>query len=140
MTPERGAGTGPTAFTFSFSDIKGTQDLGIQNILVNDALDGHRACYLAYARDINVLYLVNDVGDGLLPGRSLAASGALGNSQCTVSWAAAAVSTSGNTVSLSLSLAFTAAFRGNRIFYLASRDLNDSNNSGWQVSGTWMVQ
>jgi len=36
------------------------------HILLNDFLDGRHACYLAYARSINVLYLVNDAGDGLL--------------------------------------------------------------------------
>ena len=31
-------------------------------------------------------------------------------------------------------------FAGNRIFYLASRDLTDANNTGWQAVGTWTVQ
>ena len=35
---------------------------------------------------------------------------------------------------------FPATFGGNRVFYVASRDLTDANNSGWQAAGTWTVQ
>jgi hypothetical protein len=103
-------------------------------------LDGRGACYLAYARPYNVLFLMNDAGTALLPGQSMTAAGALSNSQCTVSWAATAVSTSGNNLTVNLSISFSAAFVGNRIFYLASRDLTDANNTGWQAVGTWTVQ
>ena len=37
-------------------------------------------------------------------------------------------------------IAFTAAFNGNRIFYLAARDVNEANNTGWQSMGTWTVE
>ena len=30
---------------------------------MNDGIDGRRACYLAYRRPLNALYLVNDTGD-----------------------------------------------------------------------------
>jgi len=40
----------------------------VVNVPINDALNGNWACYLAYTRVDNVLYLVNDAGDGLLPG------------------------------------------------------------------------
>jgi len=61
MTPAWGSGSiGPTTYTFNFSDTKGFQDLGVENVLVNSALDGRHGCYFAYARPINVLYLVTD--------------------------------------------------------------------------------
>ena len=106
----------------------------------NSSLDGHHACYLAFARPINVLYLVNDNGDALLPGQALSAGGTLGNSQCTVTWGAGAISSGGNNLTLALSMTFSAAFTGNRIFYLAARDSNDSNNTGWQAMGTRAIQ
>ena len=140
MSPSRGSGTNQTAFTFTFSDTKGVSDLGVQNILVNNGLDGRHACYVAYARPINMLYLVNDNGDGLLPGQSLNSAGSLSNSQCAVGWGTAPVTVSGNNVSLNLTMAFSPAFGGNRVFYLASRDSTDANNSGWQAMGTWTVQ
>jgi hypothetical protein len=140
MAPASGNGVGPVPFAFTFSDTKGIQDFGVQNILVNGALDGRGACYLAYARPYNVLFLMNDGGTALLPGQSMAAAGALSNSQCTVSWGAMAVSTSGNNLTVNLSISFSAAFDGNRIFFLASRDLTDANNTGWQAMGTFTVQ
>ena len=47
---------------------------------------------------------------------------------------------SGNTLTLTLNITFGAAFTGNRIFYLAARDVNDANNTGWQATGAWVVQ
>jgi len=140
MNPASGAGFGPTAYNFSFSDTKGFQDLGVANILVNGALDGRHACYLAYARSINVLYLVNDTGDGLLPGQSLNIGGNLSNSQCAVSWGSNAVAANGNTLSLSLNIGFTPGFGPNLVFYLAARDVNEANNTDWQAKATWSVQ
>ena len=133
------SGTAGT-LTFNFSDTKGFQDLGVVNILVNDSLDGRHACYLAYARSINVMYLVNDAGDSLLLGKSLSASGTLSNSQCTVSWGANPTFTGGGNLALTLSMAFNPSFSGNRVFYAAARDVSEANNTGWQAIGTWAVQ
>jgi uncharacterized repeat protein (TIGR01451 family) len=140
MNPAQGSGLTQTTFTFNFTDTLGFQDLGVENILVNNALDGRHACYLAYARPINVLYLVNDAGDALLPGQSLSSGGTVSNSQCTVSWGTAAVVGASNDLSLSLDIAFSPAFGGNRVFYLAARDQYEGNNTGWQSLGTWTVQ
>jgi probable HAF family extracellular repeat protein len=139
-SPASGSGLGPTPYPFMFSDTKGYQDLGVENILINTALDGRHACYLAYARQINTLYLVNDNGDGLLPGKSLSTTGTLNNSQCTVSWGNSAVSASVNNLNLSLAIGISGGFGPNLIFYLAARDMTEANNTGWQAMGTWAVQ
>ncbi|HYW48003.1 MAG TPA: hypothetical protein VE959_34380 [Bryobacteraceae bacterium] len=142
MSPSSGSGFGPAPFTFSFSDTKGFQDFGVLNVLVNNALDGRHACYLAYSRPTNILYLVDDAGDGGGPfagSAVLSGAGSIQNSQCAVSWGAAPVAAGGNGLTLALNIGFTAALGGNRIFYLAARDVNDLNNTGWQAMGTWMV-
>jgi hypothetical protein len=136
MTPAQGQGLGPTPFSFTFRDTRGFEQLGVENILVNSSLDGRQACYLAYSRPLNMLYLVNDNGDALLAGQSLAAAGTLSNSQCAVSWVAGAVSGSGTDLTLNLSLRFFPGFTGNKVVYLAARDVPEVNNSGWQASGT----
>jgi photosystem II stability/assembly factor-like uncharacterized protein len=140
VTPASGTGLGPTAFTFNFSDTNGYQDLGVENILVNTALDGRHACYLAFARPLNVLYLVNDAGDGLLPGKSLGTAGSLQNSQCTVTWGGNPVVASGTGLVLSLNIAFAGGFGPNLIMYAAARDSREGNNTGWQAMGAWMAQ
>jgi hypothetical protein len=145
MSPFRGSGQGPATFTFTFSDTLGYFDLGVMNILINNFIDGRHACYLAYAlgQPGGTLYLVDDAGDagGSFAGSaSILTPGSLKNSQCTVSWGANAQKPSGNDVSLTLNIAFTPTFNGNRVFYLAARDLNGGNNTDWQAMGTWTVQ
>jgi len=143
MSPASGSGFGPTAFTFSFSDTKGFQDLGVVNILMNNYIDGRHACYLAYSQPGNTLYLVDDAGDGGGPfagSAVLNAAGSIQNSQCTVSWGATPVAAGGNGLTLALNIGFSAAFGGNRIFYLAARDVNNLNNTDWQAMGARAVQ
>jgi probable HAF family extracellular repeat protein len=130
VAPGRGSGMTQT-FAFTFSDTKGWQDLGVVDILINNFLDGRNACYIAYSRPYNTLYLVNDAGTALLPG--------LSNSQCSVSMAGAAAGSS-NTLTLTLNITFSSSFDGNRVIYTAARDFLDANTSGWQALGSWTVQ
>jgi subtilisin family serine protease len=138
VSPQRGSGRGPQAFTFQFYDADGYQDLNVLNILVNDWLDGRQACYLAFVRPLNGIYLVNDAGNALLPLLPLGGVGTVQNSQCTVYATGSSVSGSGNNLTLTLNLAFKVGFAGNRVFYVAARDAVE-HNSGWQAMGTWTV-
>jgi len=140
VTPARSSGTGGGTFTFTFTDSNGWQDLGVMNVLINDALNGNGACYLAYSRVYNVLYLVNDAGNGLLPGLTLNGTGTLGNSQCAVTGPGSSVDGSGNTLTLTLNMSFPSSFAGNRVIYMAARSNGDVLNSGWQAVGSRTVQ
>src|SRR6266478_871062 len=64
VSPNGSSGAGQV-FTLTFSDSAGYQDLGVLNVLINNALDGRQACYLAYSQPQNVLYLVNDAGTAI---------------------------------------------------------------------------
>ena len=122
-------------FTFQFSDTVGYADLSVVNVLINTALDGRQACYLAYAKNGNALYLVSDAGDGTYAGTLVMnGTGSLGNSQCTISGAGSSVTGSGNVLTLTLNMTFSAAFSGNRVIYMAARD-SSQNTSGWQTLG-----
>jgi outer membrane protein TolC len=105
-------------------------------ILINDALNGNNACYLAYSRAYNTLYLVNDAGTALLPGLTLNGSGTLSNSQCTITGAGSSANGGGNTLTLALNMTFPSGFAGNRIIYMAARSNGDALNSGWQAAGS----
>ncbi|HYW48285.1 MAG TPA: hypothetical protein VE959_35805 [Bryobacteraceae bacterium] len=139
VSPAHGAGTGQT-LTFTFTDTKGFQNLGVMDILINNFLDGRQACYLAYSQPLAVLYLVNDTGSGLLPGLTLGGAGSVSNSQCTVSGATSSAAGSANTLTLTLSVSFSPAFAGNRVIYMAALDAAGGNNTGWQAMGSWTVQ
>ena len=130
------------AYTFTFTDPNGWQDLTVTDILINGSLDGRHACYLAFAPSgatSGSVFLVDDAGDAggpfsamLLPG-----SGMAQNSQCSVNATGSSVVASGNTLTLTLAIAFSPSFAGNRVFYLAAR--TNSLNSGWQAAGSVTV-
>jgi large repetitive protein len=133
------------AFTFTLTDTNGYGDLAVVDILINSALDGVSACYMAYvptSATTGYLYLVDDQGDGGYAGSPVALPGShdLSNSQCTVGGEGALNMASGNTLSLTLELAFNSAnLSGNQIVYVAARNSN-GGNSGWQAVGTINVQ
>lgn len=130
--------TGATqTYTFQFSDPDGYQDLGVMNVLINRFIDGRQACYIAYVRSTNTVYLVNDAGDAGGPfagGMVLSGSGSIGNSYCTINGAGSSASGSGNVLTLTLNYTFLPAFGGNRVVYMAARDAAE-HNSGWQIMG-----
>ena len=136
VTPARMSGTGGL-YTFSFTDANGVSDLGVVDILINDSLNGSGACYLAYARGAEVLYLLNDAGTTLGNGVAVNGSLALSNSQCTL--AGRTVTAAGNLLALTLNLTFSSGFAGNKVIYLAARSNGDAQNSGWQAVGTVQV-
>jgi len=139
MTNARTSGSGAVTYTFTFNDTNGASDLGVINVLVNDALNGNNACYLAYVRSANQLYLVNDPGTLLGP-VTLSDSGTLGISQCTVNVASSSPTINGNSLTLTLNMSFPSSFVGNRIIYAAARSNGELLNSGWQAIGSRTMQ
>jgi hypothetical protein len=127
-----------TSLTFTFNDPRGFQDLDVLNVLINNFLDGRNACYLAYSRSGGVLYLVGNDGGTLSQGLVLGGAGTISNSQCSVNAAGSSASGSGNTLTLVLNMTFTGGFGGNKIVYMAARDLQ-GGNSGWQALGVWQA-
>jgi hypothetical protein len=141
VVPAAGSSAAQT-FTFTFLDSPGWQTLTIVNVLINDVLDARQACYVAFLpADANSgeLLLVNDAGDagGPFSSTMLPGSGAVQNSQCSISATGSSVSASGNALTLTLAISFAPRFAGDKVIYLAARDT--ASNSGWQALGTWTV-
>ncbi|MCX6608836.1 MAG: hypothetical protein NTV52_35305 [Acidobacteria bacterium] len=137
LNPIASAGLTQT-WTFTFSDPNGASDLGVLNVLINGFLDGRRACYIAFANLANVLYLVNDGGDGLSPGLTLGGAGTASNGQCGVNGMGSSVTRAGNNLTLTLAMTFNPSFAGDKVIYLAARDAMEAN-SGWQAYGVHRV-
>jgi len=126
-------------FMVTYNAPSGYQTLDVLNLLINTALDGRQACYLAYSRSVNALYIVADSGDATqLSGKVMDGTGTVSNSQCSVALASSSASGGGNTFSLVLSLTFSSSFAGNKAIYAAARDVAQ-NNSGWQTMGVHTV-
>jgi hypothetical protein len=141
VAPRSGSGFSQT-FTLAFTDKRGWQDLTVVDVLINDALDGRHACYLAFVpagANSGSLFLVDDAGDagGPYSGMVLPGYGSVENSQCGVSGAGASVGAAGDNLTLILPVTFKAGFAGRKVVYLAA--LSGTANSGWQPLGTWQV-
>ncbi|SPF49700.1 exported hypothetical protein [Candidatus Sulfopaludibacter sp. SbA4] len=140
MSPARTNSLGTTVYTFTFADTGGFQDANsVENILVNSAIDGRHACFLAFVASSNSVLLVDDAGDAAGPyqGLVLPSGGSISNSQCTINGTGSSVSRNGNSLTLTLSITFSPSFAGNQVFYLAAR--NSTGNSNWQAAGSVSV-
>ncbi|MEZ5399497.1 MAG: BACON domain-containing carbohydrate-binding protein [Bryobacteraceae bacterium] len=137
FTPRTGSGM-VASVTAQFEDPDGIADIDVVNLLINSALDGRSACYLAYNRASNILYLVNDGGNGLLPGLILNGQGSLSNGACTIQGNGTSAKPVGNVLELKLAILYQPSFQGDKVVYVAGRD-KAGKNSGWLTAGVWRV-
>jgi hypothetical protein len=94
------------------------------------------ACYVEYYQQGNQLYLLNDAGTAwLAPGLTPGGSGVVANSQCTLNASSSTVSTSGNNLTVNVSVTFVSSVGPSNV-YLDAFDLG-LQNSGWVDEGTW---
>jgi hypothetical protein len=140
--PGYGSG-GSQTFAFTFFDSSGFQSLGVQNVLINNYLDGRHACFLAFVPSgpsAGSVFLIDDRGDagGPYQGLVLPGSQTVQNSQCAISGAGSTVVSSGDTITVTLAVTFSQTFAGNKVIYMAAQDTS-SLNSGWQALGTFNV-
>jgi hypothetical protein len=136
VTASGAAGT-PT-FTAVYSDGNGYPDVAWGHLLLNTGLDGSGACYVGYYRPGNSFYLMNDVGNAWQGPLAPDSAGVLENSQCTLNGSNSTASGSGNSLTVTVSLTFKAAFAGSKNIYVYGFAASGLN-SGWQSRGTWTV-
>jgi hypothetical protein len=141
MSPSHSTSLAQT-FTFTFTDSNGWHDIGVTNILINGALDGRHACYVAFvpsSASTGSVYLVDDAGDAGGPYSTMAlpGTGMVQNSQCAINGTGSSVTGNLYTLKLTLTVTFNNLFAGNQIVYLAAR--YNTQNSGWQAVGSAMV-
>jgi hypothetical protein len=135
LAPPVSAGRSQTLTATFINSAGGYRSLDVLNVLVNDALDGRRACYLAYSVPSNTLWIVPDNGDATqLSGKVMDGTGTVGNSQCTVALSGSSATGHGDLFTLTLNITFSQAFPGSKVIYVAARDIF-GNNSGWQSMG-----
>jgi len=137
--PLLGQHANPT-ITFTYQDQSSAANLQTVWALVNKAIDARAACYIAYYRPGNLLYLHPDNGDGSqVSNIVLTGNNTLSNSQCTVSAQGSNIQTNGNTLSVTLPITFKAGFAGFNGVWLAAQTMETGQTSGWQALGVWNV-
>jgi len=139
VTPARSSGSSQI-YTFNFTDSNGWQNITVADVLINGAITGVGACYVAFVPGATVgtgaIYLVDNAGDagGPYSGMTLPGSGTVANSQCSIAAAGSSVTASGNTLTLTLAITFSQSFAGDQVLYLAARSI--TANSNWQAVGS----
>jgi hypothetical protein len=108
--------------------------------LINRAIDGRQACYFAYYRPGNLLYLIPDNGDGTQATNiPLTGTNTISNSQCSVSAAGSSVQVSGGRVTVTLPITFETGFQGPKGIWSAVQTMNGVQTSPWEAVGNWIT-
>jgi hypothetical protein len=139
VSPASGSGTS-VSLTATYSSTAGYTNLnwGLMRVL-NSGSSGAGECYVGYQRGSNAFYLANDAANGWVPTSLLAGSGgSIQNSQCVLNGSGSTVTGTGNSLKVTVSLAFKSGFGGPKTIYLYGLSLG-GQNSGWQSRGAWTV-
>lgn len=134
LSPNSGSAASQT-FTLVFGDLNGYTDIAGALLLVNATLNGRGGCFIAYDRPTNLFFLYRDSDDAWIavyPGSGNDVS----NAQCTINTANLATSVSGNSVTVTLPLTFSASFTGLKNFFANVSDAGGLSSS-WVTAGTW---
>jgi uncharacterized repeat protein (TIGR01451 family) len=129
-------GTSKT-FTITYSDGGGSADLVQASVLFNTTASPIAACDITWVKSDGTVRLVDDGADGGYSYWYAAQSGQISNSQCIVNFSNALV-TSANTLTLTLTIQFTAAFAGPKNIYLEAEDDLGADSGAVQL-GTWSI-
>ena len=129
--------TANVPISFTFEDQTDANNIETAWALVNDALDGRRACYIAYHRPSNQVYLRPDSGLAeaafILP---LGGSEQVSNSQCEISATGAVVTQTGSQLTVTLPIRFAPnwTFPRPKAIWTAVQTLT-GQRSQWQALG-----
>jgi GH18 family chitinase len=133
MTPSSGAGPSAT-FVMKITDGGGYAAVQRADLFIGNTIGATNSCWVEYTALTRTIALKSD-DNATWSNAALGSSTTLQNSQCLVNVQAAALSGSGNTLTLSLPVDFT-KFNRTRQMSVYAAD-NAGLNSGWQTVGTW---
>ena len=135
--PAGGHGTSGQ-FQFQFSDPNGVQDIARTWMVFNATLSPLNACQLTYIASNGRFYLMSDDSTSWVGSVPAGGNGTLSNSQCTLNGPTSTVSGSGNTLTITLDVTFTATFGGIKQVWAYVIDA-EGQHAGWTDVGAWMV-
>jgi len=129
------------AFTFQYSDSNGVGDIAKVANFINLSLTWAGSCGTYYDSSTNTIRLINETGDGWAGSAAMGTSVTLQNLYCSLDVGHSSVSASGNTLTLTVALAFTAFLRDtteSKTIYGWAQD-GSGNASYWTSLGSWTV-
>jgi predicted DNA repair protein MutK len=134
LSPTSGTGAVQT-FAFTTASLNGSPDVDLIAVVINSAVNGVNACYFQYQTQGNSLSLANDAASGATGG-ILGGVGVLANSQCQITLGASSATWTGNSLTLSVAIAFKAGLHGTQNVYMIAANTAGLSSS-WQQMGTW---
>ncbi len=130
--------TGDTAnatVSFNYQDTIDATALQTVWALSNTAVDARNACYVAYYRPGNLLFLFPDNGDGnAATSIPLSGTAEIENSQCRISTIGSGAITVGNTLTLTLNITYKPGFAPSFGVWTAANTLSGLT-SPWKIVG-----
>ena len=139
MSPVTGTAVTQT-ISFTYQDAAIASNLQTAWALINTAIDGRQACYVAYYAPGNQLYLYPDNGDGTAATNIvLAGTNIIQNNQCLISATGSSVVSNGNQLTLNLNVTFKNTFSGPKGVWAAVQTLGGVSTSPWRAVGAWQV-
>ncbi|HZU29401.1 MAG TPA: hypothetical protein VFA04_28010 [Bryobacteraceae bacterium] len=134
-----GSGYGSSGkFQFQFSDPNGGGDIARTYVLFSATRSAANACEISWVASTGRLYLAADNAQSWLSYLVPGGSGQLQNSQCTLNAATSAATRSGNNLTITLDLSFTAAANGEKQIWAYVQD-KAGELAGWTNVGNWTV-
>jgi hypothetical protein len=137
LTPSSGVGVTQT-FSAVVSDPAGLADLNQVQLLLNSSATRLGGCNVNYQAAANTIFLYTDDGSTFVGGVTPGSATQVSNSQCTLNGAGSSISTSGNNLTLNVSLTFSGTFVGQKNTYVYVQGNNGANNGGFAQKGTWI--
>ena len=125
------------AFSFIYSDKNGASDFAEVSLLFNSSTSLAAGCNVAWFKSDNSVRLYDDAGDGGYSYWYANQSSNISNSQCSARFSNA-VATSGNNLTLTLTITFSSSFAGTKNIYMEAQDPLGAD-SGLTLMGTWSV-
>ena len=144
LTPSSGQGLSQI-FALTVSDSAGANDLASVQLLFANSSSLGGACAVTYISQRKNLGLTNDSGTGYAGYVTPGLSGTVSNSQCTLSGAGSSVQASGNSLIISASLQFNAAFASigtsaaQTIYAYPVNSAGQGPTGGMAAIGSWTI-
>jgi uncharacterized repeat protein (TIGR03803 family) len=142
ITPDNGTGLEATAYTVTFTDTGGANDLQAIYVTFGSALNAANSCAVGYIPGLNQLFLLNDNANGFST-LGEGGGGSVSNNQCTLSGGSTAATLTGtgnpSTLNVPLNITFKSGYTGLKtIWGLAQTYAGTQSNSGVPTNiGTW---
>ncbi len=141
VSPNSGSGSSAT-FSATVSYPTGSSVYGV-HILINSTLTGTDACWVQYYQSTGKMQLSYDNTPSSLtwqPAVALGTNTTEQNSECSVNFAGAKISGSGDTFTLEVPITFNSSWIGTKTIYVQSRDGSATGTTvGYTAEGSWVV-